>query len=70
MLNALWPWVFFGMRRIDLALFELAVLWVMILLTCVFHWRVRRLAGALMVPYLLWVSFAGVLNYAIWHLNL
>jgi len=45
------------------------VLWVLILATMLAFRRVSTTAGALMVPYLLWVSFASVLNYALWRLN-
>jgi tryptophan-rich sensory protein len=52
-----------------LALFEIGILWIAILATSAAFWRVSRLAGALMVPYLIWVCFAGVLNAMIWRLN-
>jgi translocator protein len=68
-LNALWSWIFFGLHRIGLALGNIAALWAAIVVTCVLFWRVRALAGALFVPYLGWVTFAGVLNYAMWRLN-
>jgi tryptophan-rich sensory protein len=45
------------------------VLWLLIIATIVSFWRVRPLAGALLVPYLLWVSFAAVLNFSVWQLN-
>jgi benzodiazapine receptor len=68
-LNALWSWIFFGLHRIGLALADLVVLWLLVAVTCILFWRVRRAAGAALLPYLAWVSFAGVLNYAIWVLN-
>ncbi|MBN2587169.1 MAG: tryptophan-rich sensory protein [Candidatus Fermentibacteraceae bacterium] len=68
-LNALWSYLFFGANRPDLAFFEIVVLWVLILLTMIFFWKARTLAGALLVPYLLWVSFASVLNFSLWRLN-
>ena len=67
--NALWTPVFFGWRRIDLALVIIALLWVAIVATIRSFSRVSRLAGVLLVPYLLWVSFATVLNTSIWWLN-
>jgi tryptophan-rich sensory protein len=68
-LNALWSWLFFAWHLGFIALAELFVLWILILATLVSFWRVRPLAGALFIPYLLWVSFAAVLNYSLWQLN-
>lgn len=68
-LNALWSWLFFGWQLGALAFAEILVLWAMILATTIAFWRVRVLAAVLMVPYLLWVSFAAVLNYVVWQLN-
>jgi tryptophan-rich sensory protein len=68
-LNALWTWIFFAWHRGALAFVEIVLLWVLIVATLAFFWRVRPLAGALLIPYLLWVSFASVLNYALWQLN-
>jgi benzodiazapine receptor len=68
-LNAAWTPVFFGLHRIGLALVVIALLWAAILVTMYYFFRVTRPAGMLLVPYLLWVSFAAVLNAAIWHLN-
>jgi tryptophan-rich sensory protein len=45
------------------------VLWLLIVATLVAFWRIRPLAGALLVPYLAWVSFAAFLNHAVWRLN-
>ena len=68
-LNALWSWLFFGWHRGALAFANILVLWVLIAATLVAFWRSRPLAGALLAPYLLWVSFASVLNYSVWQLN-
>lgn len=68
--NGLWSWLFFGMQKPALALVDLIALWVGIVATILAFWRVRRLAGCLLIPYLLWVTFAGVLNFALWRLNL
>lgn len=68
-LNALWSVVFFGWRRPDLALVDIAGLWVLLALALVLFWRVDRIAGALWTPYFLWVSFASALNAAIWLMN-
>ncbi len=61
-LNGLWTPLFFGLRRMDLALLDIALLWIVLLLTIVRFWRTSRLAGALLLPYLAWISFALVLN--------
>lgn len=68
-LNSLWSILFFGMRNPALALGEIALLWLAILATLIAFWKVSRLAGGLMVPYLAWVSYASALNFAIWSLN-
>jgi tryptophan-rich sensory protein len=69
LLNAAWTPLFFGLRSPGLALVDIAGLWVMIVLTTWAFFRASRLAGWLMVPYLGWVSFAAVLNAALWRLN-
>jgi tryptophan-rich sensory protein len=68
-LNALWSWLFFAWHRGGLALADIVVLWAAIVATLVAFWRIRPLSGALLVPYLLWVSFATALNLAVWRLN-
>ena len=68
-LNALWSWLFFAWQRGALAFADIVLLWVLIVVTLVSFWRVRPLAGALLIPYLLWVTFAAALNYSLWQLN-
>lgn len=68
-LNALWSWLFFHWHQGALALIEVCLLWFAILATLIQFWRLRPLAGALLVPYLLWVSFATALTAAVWRLN-
>lgn len=68
-LNALWTWLFFAWHRGALAFAEIIVLWLFIAITTTLFWRVRPIAGALLLPYLLWVSFASVLAYTMWQLN-
>ena len=68
-LNVLWTWLFFGWHSGAMALADIVLLWVLIVATLISFWRIRRLAGALLVPYLLWVSFATALNYSVWQLN-
>lgn len=67
--NALWTWLFFAWRQGTLAFAEILVLLALIAATALAFWRVRPWAGALMVPYLLWVSFASALTYSVWQLN-
>ena len=69
-LNALWTPLFFGLHRPGLALAEIVLLWLAIVATLWSFWRARKLAGLLLVPYLAWVTFATVLNFTIWRLNL
>ena len=68
-LNALWSPLFFGLQNPLLALLDIALLWILILLTTVFFFRTSRVSGTLMLPYLAWVSFASILNAAIVLLN-
>lgn len=68
-LNALWSFLFFGLRNPLAGLLEIAALWLAILGALVLFWMVRPLAGLLLIPYLAWVSFAGALNFALWRLN-
>lgn len=67
--NALWSWLFFAWHRGGLAFADILLLWALILATLVAFWRIRPFAGALLIPYLLWVSFAAALNYSLWQLN-
>jgi tryptophan-rich sensory protein len=67
--NALWSWLFFTWNHGVLALADIVVLWILIVATLVYFWRVRPIAGVLLIPYLLWVSFASILNYSLWRLN-
>ena len=67
--NALWSWLFFAWHMGAWAFADIALLWLLIATTIACFWRVRRLAGALLIPYLLWVSFAAMLNYSVWQLN-
>jgi translocator protein len=69
LLNAAWSWLFFGKRRMDLALGELVVFWISIAGMIAAFAPVSAAAAWLLVPYLVWVSFAGVLNWTLWRLN-
>ncbi len=68
-LNALWSIIFFGMRNPTLALVDIVALWIAIVLTIKSFYRINKLAGKLLIPYLLWVSFATILNLSIVLLN-
>ena len=67
--NSLWTWLFFAWRKGALAFAEIILLWVLIVGTIIAFWRVRPLAGILLLPYLAWVSFAALLTLAVWRLN-
>ncbi len=67
--NAAWSGLFFGLHRLDLAFAELVLLWLSILATVLMFAPISMLAAALLLPYLVWVTFAGVLNLSIWQLN-
>ena len=67
--NILWSFLFFGARAPGWAFLEILVLWILITQTLVAFYRLRKWAGLLLAPYLAWVTFAGVLNFAIWTLN-
>ncbi|OIO52721.1 TspO protein [Candidatus Uhrbacteria bacterium CG_4_10_14_0_8_um_filter_58_22] len=68
-LNALWSVIFFGRNFVGWAFIEIILLWLAILSTALSFRRISRTAFWLMLPYLLWVSFAGYLNISIWLLN-
>ncbi|MBT8310356.1 MAG: tryptophan-rich sensory protein [Flavobacteriaceae bacterium] len=67
--NAAWSLVFFGMRSPTYALLIIIILLTLIILTMKWFRVVNKTAALLLVPYLLWVSFASILNYSIWQLN-
>jgi benzodiazapine receptor len=67
--NVWWSWLFFAWREGALASGEIVLLWILILGTIVSFWRIRVLAALLLLPYLIWVTFAAVLNFTVWQLN-
>lgn len=67
--NAGWSWLFFGIRRPDLAFAEIVLLWALILATLLAFRKHHRAAAWLLVPYLLWVAYAAALNFSLWQLN-
>lgn len=68
-LNAAWPFLFFGLERPDAALAEIVLLWLALAATIVSFRSVQPVAAWLLVPYLVWISFAAGLNLTIWRLN-
>jgi len=67
--NSLWSIIFFGMRNIQLALFEIVVLLILVLATIIKFYKMNKVAAYLLIPYFLWGSFATFLTYTIWILN-
>ncbi|KKR08142.1 MAG: Integral membrane protein [Parcubacteria group bacterium GW2011_GWC2_39_14] len=68
-LNVFWSIFFFGLQSPAMALFEIIFLWVVILMNILIFFKIDKWSGILLIPYFLWVSFAGVLNYFFWILN-
>ncbi|MBN1544010.1 tryptophan-rich sensory protein [Candidatus Woesearchaeota archaeon] len=68
-LNALWSILFFGFHAPGIAFAEITILWLSIMATTVLFFSISRAASYLLVPYLLWVSFAALLNFMLWRLN-
>ncbi|WKL47081.1 TspO/MBR family protein [Flavobacterium pectinovorum] len=68
-LNAIWSYLFFGLKNPMLALIEIALLWLMIYETYLKFIKINKTAGYLLIPYLAWVAFAAILNASIWWLN-
>jgi tryptophan-rich sensory protein len=69
-LNVLWSVAFFGLRSPLLGLIDIVLLWIAILFTILNFLKVSKFAGVLLIPYFLWVSFAALLNFFLWVLNL
>jgi translocator protein len=67
--NLAWSWLFFGLHSPGTACIDIVLLWAAIAATMIAFWRRSPVAGLLFVPYLAWVSFAAILNFAIWRLN-
>jgi benzodiazapine receptor len=68
-MNALWSPIFFGLHRLGGALVALIGLWIAVALTTAVFFLADPVAGALMVPYVVWVTIAGALNFALWRMN-
>lgn len=67
--NVAWSYLFFGLNKPLWAFIEILVLFVFILITTFYFFKVNKLSGYLLIPYILWVGFASFLNYSIWKLN-
>ena len=68
-LNSLWSIIFFGLKSPGFAFLEIVILWLAIFMCVIYFYKVSKLSSLLLLPYLLWVSYASVLNYSIWRLN-
>jgi tryptophan-rich sensory protein len=68
-LNAIWTPLFFGGDMFGLAFADIVLLWILIGATIMIFWRISKLAAGLLLPYWAWVTFAALLNFAIWQLN-
>ena len=69
LVNMLWSYAFFGLQSPLVAVIVIVVLWLLILQNIIRFWSISKDAALLLVPYILWVSFAAFLNYTIWRLN-
>ena len=67
--NLLWPYLFFVQKALGLSFFWLVLLWMLAAIMLYHFFRVNKLAGWLLVPYQLWLTFAGVLNFCVARLN-
>lgn len=68
-LNTLWTPVFFGLKRMRAGLVVIVLLWLAVVATCAAFWGHDRIAGLLIVPYVVWVTIAGALNWSVWRRN-
>jgi tryptophan-rich sensory protein len=69
-LNCLWSIIFFGLHNPGLACADIILLWSAIAATLLLFYRISPAAGGLLIPYLAWVSYAALLNFALWRMNL
>lgn len=68
-LNAIWTPLFFGLELRLVAFFEMILLWFFIVINIIYFYKLDKLSGLILIPYLLWVSFASVLAFFVWNLN-
>ncbi len=69
-LNLYWSFLFFFSKEPSLAFYGIVSLWSMIFVNIYYFYQIKKTAAYLLIPYILWVSFAAALNYAIWYLNI
>ncbi len=69
-LNAAWSWLFFGLKRMDFAFWDVLGLWLSIAVYMLLAWPVSITASLLFVPYIVWVTAAATLNWSVWRLNI
>lgn len=67
--NAIWTPIFFGAKNLFLALIIILIIWALIVMMIFKFWKVNKVSSLLLIPYLVWVSFASLLNYFVWKLN-
>lgn len=68
-LNYVWSIIFFGKGNLELAFYDIVALWIAIVTMISVFYKISKPAAWLLIPYLLWVSFASILNYNVWTLN-
>ncbi|WP_438864219.1 TspO/MBR family protein [Neptunicella sp.] len=68
-LNSVWSWLFFAWHKGAWAFIDIILLWCCIVFTLFRFGRIQKASALLLIPYILWVSFAAVLNYTVWQLN-
>lgn len=68
-LNFLWTIIFFGLQLRVVAFIEIIILLIFIIITAIRFYRIDKIAAYLLIPYILWVSFAAILNFSVWRLN-
>ena len=68
-LNAIWSPIFFGAKSLLVALIVIVLMWIFILKTILAFGKINRTASYLLYPYIVWVSFATILNFSVWLLN-
>lgn len=69
LLNFLWSFFFFYLENISLSLFDIILLWILVLWMIQRFWEIKKIAGLILLPYLFWISFATALNIGILILN-
>jgi len=69
-LNIYWSFLFFYIKEPPLAFYSIVSLWSMIIVNIYYFCQIKKTAAYLLIPYILWVTFAAVLNYSIWYINL